>query len=394
MVRKAIAATLVLTAIVKLSGCGGTDNEASRIPVPGEWPAISLTRVAGGFAEPLGITHAGDGSGRLFIVERGGRVRLVKNGVVSDTPFLDISDRLFSAGGEQGLLGLAFPPDYATGGRFYVNYTAIPDGRTIVARYTVSVDQDRADAQSESVLITIPQPFSNHNGGQLAFGPDGYLYIGLGDGGSGGDPGNRAQDKTSLLGKILRIDSAPGDGQYGIPSDNPYVNNPTAASEIWALGLRNPWRFSFDRLTGNLYIADVGQSSREEVNIQNAESTGGENYGWNIMEGSTCFNDLSCIMAGLTPPVVEYDHTQGNCSVTGGYVYRGADFPSMQGIYFYGDFCTGRIWGLKKEGEAAANQLLLDSSHLLSTFGEDEAGNIYLADYGSGGIYLIEATKE
>jgi glucose/arabinose dehydrogenase len=385
---------LSLTAIIFIStwhiiSCGGGENGTGNSSSPSVWPEISLSRVLSGFSEPLGITHSGDGSGRIFIVERGGKIFVVKGSVSLPIPFLDISNRVTTTGSEQGLLGLAFPPDYATKGYFYLNYTRSPDGHTLVARYLITGDPDRADPESEVVLLTIPQPFANHNGGQMQFGPDGFFYIGTGDGGSGGDPQNRAQDTGSLLGKLLRIDVESGTKPYGIPPGNPFRADPDKLDEIWALGLRNPWRFSFDRQTGDLYIADVGQGSFEEVDVQDAQSTGGENYGWNIMEGSRCFGSVSCNQAGLTRPVVEYDHSDGNCSVTGGMVYRGQEFLEMVGIYFYGDFCSGRIWGLRKEGSFWENILLLDSAFLISTFGEDEAGRLYVADYRGGEIYEI-----
>ncbi len=371
-----------------LSGCSSESDTPNPPPVSGP-PELSLTRVLTGFSNPLGITHAGDGTDRLFIVERGGRIWLVKSGASQKTLFLDVSDRVITAGGEQGLLGLAFPPDYAGKGYFYVHYSGSPDGRTVVSRIRLSSDPDSADPATEEVLLTTAQPFGNHNGGQLQFGPDGYLYIGLGDGGSGGDPLKKAQDLTSLLGKILRIDVESGAELYEIPTDNPFVNDPSAAGEIWALGLRNPWRFSFDSATGDLYIGDVGQSSLEEVNVQAAGSPGGENYGWSIMEGTRCFGNPSCDTTGISLPVAEYDHSQGECSVTGGSVYRGDAFPSMQGIYLYGDYCSGRIWGLQRQGAFWENTFLLDSPYLISTFGEDEAGSLYLADYASGDIYRI-----
>jgi glucose/arabinose dehydrogenase len=247
-----------------------------------------------------------------------------------------------------------------------------------------------ADPASDNILLTIPQPFANHNGGQLAFGPDGFLYIGLGDGGSGGDPQNNAQNDNSLLGKILRIDVESGVSPYAIPPTNPFVSTAGARGEIWAIGLRNPWRFSFDRLTGDLYIADVGQSSFEEVNFQPATSPGGENYGWRIMEGSHCFGDPACSSAGLILPVAEYDHGQG-CSITGGFVYRGQAYPRIQGVYIYADFCSGRFWGLKNDNTVWRNELLLAEPHSISSFGEDEAGNLYATDLGAGIVYEIAA---
>ncbi|MGH7474435.1 MAG: PQQ-dependent sugar dehydrogenase, partial [Candidatus Methylomirabilales bacterium] len=304
-------------------------------------------------------------------------------------PFLDIS-RLVRSGGEQGLLSVAFHPRYATNGLFYVNYTDRV-GDTVVARYTVSANRDRADAASALVVLTIAQPYPNHNGGQLQFGPDGTLYIGMGDGGSAGDPHGHGQNPNSLLGKMLRIDvNVP---PYAVPKTNPFVGPGPPLDEIWALGLRNPWRFSFDRQSGDLYIADVGQNSREEVNVQPAGSRGGENYGWNIMEGAECFSPPSgCARAGLTMPVATY-RTGENCSITGGYVYRGTQVRTLIGTYIFGDYCSGRIWGLRKSnrGEWTMRELL-DTPLRISSFGEDEAAELYVVDHG-GVIYrLREAT--
>ncbi|MET0625203.1 MAG: PQQ-dependent sugar dehydrogenase [Pyrinomonadaceae bacterium] len=359
----------------------------------GPLPTLALGTPLGGFASPVGITHAGDGSNRLFVVEQGGSIRLVKNGVLQATPFLNISTRI-SAGGERGLLGLAFPHDYARKGHFYVNYTN-PAGDTVIARFQRSAgNADTADPASEQILLTIGQPFANHNGGQLAFSQrDRYLYVGMGDGGSGGDPGNRAQNPAELLGKVLRIDTETGRPYaYTSPATNPFVSTAGFRPEIWALGVRNPWRFSFDRLTADLYMADVGQGSWEEVNFQPSASAGGENYGWRIMEGTHCFNPNPCNMAGLTPPILEYGHGAGDCSVTGGYVYRAGAFPRMQGLYIYGDFCSGRIWGLRRESGVWLNSLLLDTSLQISAFGEDETGALYVAGYNTGAIYpLVDA---
>jgi len=294
--------------------------------------------------------------------------------------------------GEQGLLSVAFPPGFPAKQHFYVNYTRIADGATVVARYRVSAgDTNTADPASEEVLLTIPQPFSNHNGGQLAFGPDGYLYIGMGDGGSGGDPLNNGQTPGVLPGKLLRIDVESSVVPYGIPGTNPFLGMAGYREEIWALGLRNPWRFSFDRLTGDLYIADVGQGAVEEVDVQPAGSPGGQNYGWNIMEGGGCYNSATCNTTGLTLPVATYDHSQG-CSVTGGMVYRGPAFPGLQGIYFYGDYCSGRIWGLRKNGAGWETTVLRDPGNTpmnITTFGEDEAGNVYVVNYANGDLLKI-----
>ncbi len=376
------------------------------------WPQIQLTNVTGGLSSPVAITHAGDGSGRLFVVEQAGRIQIVKNGVLQTGSFLDIQNQvLFN--GEQGLLGLAFPPGYAGKGYFYVYYTN-KDGDNEVARFHLTGSPDQADPGSEERILLLNHPsYSNHNGGQLAFGSDGYLYIGTGDGGGGGDPQHNAQNLGALLGKILRIDvefSQPnpvagpykiyiplalanrGRPPYLIPVSNPYANTPGARGEIWAFGARNPWRFSFDRQTSDLYIADVGQDQYEEVDFQPASSLGGENYGWNIMEGMHCYGASSCNQAGLVLPVLEYAHGPGEsngCSITGGYVYRGPGNPGMQGFYFYGDYCSGRIWAGIRDGGTWQSHELLDTAHSISTFGEDQDGNLYLADRGAGVIYQI-----
>ncbi len=352
------------------------------------WPNISLLRLNGGLVHPVHITHAGDGSRRLFAVEQVGRIRIIRADSLLTAPFLDISDRVLS-GGEQGLLSVAFPPGFESSGRFYVNYTRQPDGATVIARYRVTADPDITDQLSEEVLKVISQPFPNHNGGQLAFGPDGFLYIGMGDGGYAGDPLKNAQNHGSLLGKMLRIDVESGTFPYSVPPTNPFVFSSDYLPEIWALGLRNPWRFSFDRQTGDLYIGDVGQNLYEEVDLQPASSTGGENYGWNIMEASHCYLSPSCSSAGLVLPVAEYDHTTGDCSIIGGMIYRGLKYPGLHGVYLYGDECSGRIRGLKKNGGSSQNTILLDSPFVITTFGEDETGSLYLADYTSGTIYRV-----
>ncbi len=349
---------------------------------------ISLAPYASGLSLPVAITHAGDRSGRLFVIEQQGFVRIIKDGILLATPFLNITGRVLS-GGERGLLGIAFPPGFSTKGYLYVNYTRTPDGATTISRFRLTGNPDIADPNSEEIVLTIAQPFANHNGGQIAFSPkDGYLYIGMGDGGSGGDPLDLAQNLNSLLGKMLRIDVESGVNPYAVPPDNPLFNG--VRNEIWALGLRNPWRFSFDRLTHDLFIGDVGQNAREEINFQSASSSGGENYGWRILEGSLCFNPpIGCVSPqNYSPPVVEYDHNQG-CSVTGGVVYRGNRSPFMQGTYIYGDFCTGRIWRLKRSEQTWQNTLLIDTPFQISTFGEDESGEVYVADYGTGRIYKM-----
>jgi glucose/arabinose dehydrogenase len=354
---------------------------------PLSWPSISFSSQVTGLLRPTHLTHAGDSSGRIFVTEQEGTIRVIQDGALLPTPLLDISDRV-RAGGERGLLSVAFPPDFASKRYFYVDYTNI-NGDTLISRYRLTADDNVADPNSEEVLLLIEQPYPNHNGGQLAFGPDGYLYIGMGDGGSGGDPDNNGQNPGSLLGTILRIDTESGSAPYAIPPDNPFVGDDTARDEVWAYGLRNPWRFAFDRQTGELYIADVGQSGREEINVQLASSGGGENYGWNIMEGSACFGSDTCDTAGLTLPVAEYGHGSGHCSVTGGMVYRGSQFPALQGIYLYADYCSGQIWGLQRQGNEWVSQTLTEVDYTITSFGEDEAGNLYLLDYGGGTVYLI-----
>ncbi len=373
---------LLVSALVLLAG-----------PAPGAyaltWPGVSAVRMSGGLVQPVYVTHSGDGSGRLFAVEQGGRIRIIRSDALVAKPFLDITDRVLS-GGERGLLSVAFPHGFATSGRFYVDYTRRPDGATVIARYRVTADADIAYSASEEVLLVIGQPFANHNGGQLAFGPDGFLYIGMGDGGSGGDPLNNAQNPFSLLGKVLRIDAESAAPLYAVPPDNPFAQG-GGLPEIWSLGLRNPWRFSFDRLTGDLYIGDVGQNLYEEIDYQTAAAPGGGNYGWNTMEASHCYLTPSCNSEGLILPVAEYDHSQGDCAVTGGMVYRGRKYPDLQGVYFYGDYCSGRVRGLRDEGGRFSSIVLLDLPFGISTFGEDEGGNLYLADYASGDIYRVIA---
>ena len=346
-------------------------------------------QIASGIEAPTDIQNAGDGSGRLFFIQQNGIVRIFRNGALVLQPFLDIRGKT-SSGGERGLLGLSFPTGFAQKQRFYVNYTDL-NGDTVIAQYRMSANPDVADASTEIVLLRIAQPFANHNGGQLRFGPDGYLYIGMGDGGSGGDPRGNGQNRATLLGKMLRIDVEGDPGQVRIPADNPFVNTAGTRPEIWALGLRNPWRFSFDRATGDLWIADVGQNTYEEIDFQPASSPGGENYGWNRMEGMHCFQD-GCNPQGLTLPVAEYDHSQG-CSVTGGFVYRGSLSPALRGTYIYGDYCSGRIWGVEREGIAWGNRTLLASGFSITTFGEDETGEIYVADAANGAIHRIEGNR-
>lgn len=352
-------------------------------------PVVVDEIVASGFNRPVQATHAGDGSQRIFVVEQEGYIHIVQEGDLSAEPFLAIPG-LVDCCGEQGLLGLAFHPNYMSNGYFYVYYNRISDGASVVARYSVSNAPNLADPDSAQILLTIPQPFSNHNGGQLAFGPDGYLYIGLGDGGSGGDPYNYAQDINSLLGKMLRID-VDGGNPYGIPLDNPYAGR-DGADEIWALGLRNPWRFSFDRMTGDLFIGDVGQNLWEEIDYLPAGSSGEINFGWRCMEGTHPYSDLPpcddpVFLSSLIDPIAEYSHSEGQ-SVTGGFVYRGERYPAMRGLYFFADYAQGKIWSmhLAQSGLWSTPTLEVDVNFSISAFGEDEAGEVYVLDFSGGNL--------
>ncbi|MFN8544411.1 MAG: PQQ-dependent sugar dehydrogenase [Candidatus Binatia bacterium] len=349
--------------------------------------------VAGGLTRPVHVTAPPLDPRRLFVVEQDGLVRVVRDGVLLPTPFLDVTGDV-SCCGERGLLSLAFHPDYETNGVFFVNYTNNA-GDTEVRRFTVSGDPDVANPTG-TLVIQVTQDFSNHNGGQIAFGPDGYLYVGMGDGGSGGDPNERAQDPTQLLGKILRLDVSVS--PYAVPATNPFVGAGAPLDEIWALGVRNPWRFSFDRGTGDLYIADVGQGAWEEVDVTAASSTGGENYGWDVFEANACFEptppDATCPSppTGFTFPVLAYDHGQG-CSITGGFVYRGCRMPDLRGTYFYSDFCSAFVRTFVYAGGVATDQQDRTADvdppgsatiGGVSSFGEDARGEVYVVDYGNG----------
>ncbi len=357
---------------------------------------IELEQYATGFLSPVDITNAGDD--RLFVVERSGRIKIIdESGAVVFTPFLDIDSKVANTSGqsEKGLLGLAFHPDYQNNGFFFVNYTD-NSGETIVARYSRdSSDPNLADPDSEEIIMTIDQPYGNHNGGCIKFGPDGYLYIGMGDGGSGNDPQNYGQNTQSLLGKMLRIDIDNG-SPYSVPSDNPFVNDANVLDEIWAIGMRNPWRFSFDRETGDLWIADVGQNAWEEIDFQPANSPGGENYGWRCYEGNHLngnVNTSNCGSAGdYVAPIYEVQHSgfSGPCSVTGGFVYRGEDYPDLEGIYIFADYCTGEIFTVAPDGSGGwVGQEVADFNYDISTFGEDVDGELYLARMGQGRIYKV-----
>jgi glucose/arabinose dehydrogenase len=352
--------------------------------------SVELVQVATGLDAPVYVTSARDGTRRLFVVEQTGRIRIVQDGSVMSTPFLDVSSKI-SHGSEQGLLGLAFHPNFKNNGLFFVNFTR-SNGDTVVNRYRVSgANPNVAVPSSAYRIITIGQPYDNHNGGTLQFGPDGYLYIGMGDGGSGGDPGNRAQNLSTLLGKMLRIDinGSTAKHHYRIPSSNPYVGR-AGRNEIWSRGLRNPWKYSFDRVTGTLWIGDVGQGRYEEIDRSGGTSAGrGLNYGWRVTEGRHCFNPSSgCNQSGKVLPVVEYGHGEG-CSVTGGYAYRGSAVPALYGKYVFADYCSGRIWTIPRNpGATATKSVLVDTSLSISSFGEGSTNELYVVDRG-GTIYLI-----
>jgi glucose/arabinose dehydrogenase len=362
--------------------------------------AINTVRVASGLSLPVFTTTPPGDTARLFIVEQRsgstGRIRILRNGTVLPRPFLSVPN--LATGSEQGLLGLAFHPNYAANGYLFVDYTRGSDGATIIARYHVSSDADSVEAASTQTILMIPQPYSNHNGGMIAFGQDGYLYIGMGDGGNGNDPGGRAQSDTTLLGKMLRID-VDSAFPYAIPPSNPNAGSATARQEIWAKGLRNPWRWSFDRQTHDLIIADVGQNAWEEIDFQPAASAGGQNYGWRCMEGYNCtgLSGCTCNDPALTLPVYNYNHSGGKCSITGGYIYRGCAIPSLRGTYFFADFCSNQIWTgtilndtlrsvqdrtaeLNRGGQGIAG---------ISSFGEDALGEMYICDLNGGEIFKL-----
>jgi glucose/arabinose dehydrogenase len=372
-------AFLILAGTGALAGANQTDAAATL-------PVLRLQSVASGLSSPVYVTHANDRSDRLFTVEQTGTIRILRDGRLLPAPFLDIRTRVVS-GGEMGLLSVAFHPSYGSNGRFFVNYTTDRGGqlRTVIAEYKVSsTNLERADP-AERVLLEIDQPFRNHNGGLNLFGPDGMLYIGMGDGGSAGDPANNGQRLEVLLGKLLRID-VDGGTPYRVPPDNPFVSRSGARPEIWAYGLRNPWRFAFDRSGGRLILADVGQNQWEEVNV----ITKGGNYGWRIMEGGHCFNPPSgCSMSGLQAPIVEYDHSLG-CSITGGYVYRGTRIRGLAGAYLFGDYCSGRLWALIESAGRRTMVQVLSTGVRISSFGEDPSGELYVVDH-AGTVYLLAA---
>jgi glucose/arabinose dehydrogenase len=383
-----------LALIVLISGLLSIVSLATAQTVPAAPPDgtnYGLERVTGSFNRPIYVTHAGDASGRIFIADQGGRIWVMVDGSLLADPFLDIRQIVNRGSNEQGLLGLAFHPDYESNGRFFIHYSDLPRGNTVIAEYAVSAENpNRANPEPQQIILQQEQPYPNHNGGEIAFGPDGFLYIGLGDGGSAGDPENRAQNPSTLLGKILRIDVDAG-APYAVPLDNPFVDNSAFAPEIWAWGLRNPWRFSFDRETGDLYIADVGQNQWEEVNFQPASSTGGENYGWRPYEASQVYSGEP--LADAVAPFAEYSHALG-CSITGGYVYRGEALPELNGIYLFADYCSGNVWASYRDASSVwQTNLFLQTGRTISSFGEDETGELYITDHGSGDILRLVAAS-
>ena len=408
--RVATLAIVLLLLVGGISVTGSYAQDAASTPPPapsvaeavqpgGELPGnpeVQLVKVAEGLIDPINVTNAGDGSGRVFVVERTGTIRIIQDGEVAEEPFLDISNLVKTDFLEQGLLGLAFHPDYENNGRFFVYYSGyLENGAMTLEEYAVSEeDENVADSQSARTLFSLPDPYVNHNGGTIKFGPDGYLYVAIGDGGLAGDPYDNAQDLDNMLGKIVRLDVDNGD-PYGIPEDNPFAAagerisapargepgryRPEGSAEIWSYGLRNPWQFSFDRETGDMYIADVGQNYWEEINFEPAGQSG-QNYGWDLLEGTHCYpaDVAECQLVGV-PPVAEYDHSDGSCSITGIGVYRGETSTSLDGIYFNSDFCSGDVWGLTRdENDEWVYAELLDTSLLVTGSGEDEAGELYV----------------
>jgi len=382
-----ILLTVGVVALVSLLAC---DEEST--PSPG---SIQVERVFPdlSFQEMTNLVQPDDTSGLIFVTEQRGIIyNFSANNSQQADIFLDITDRVNRGGNEEGLLGLVFDPDYQENGYFYVYYSAADPSRSVLSRFSLDQENtDIADPESEIIIMEVEQPYANHNAGQLNFGPDGYLYIALGDGGGGGDPQGNAQNLGTVLGSILRIDVSglSGPGDYAIPTDNPFVGTEGARAEIWAYGLRNPWRFSFDSESGLLWAGDVGQNLWEEIDI----ITKGANYGWNITEGSHCYPpSTGCSQSGLTLPIFEYGHSQG-CSVTGGYVYRGDQIASLQGYYIYGDYCSGNIWALAYNGSVVTeNILLVDSDLTITSFGQDPAGNLYILSR-QGGIYTLVQTE-
>ena len=393
-----VSAVILLAAVFAAWGCSGSSTTMNLPPPPPPPPGtqFDFVMVATGFTNPLDVQQPNDGSGRLFVVEQGGKIKIIQNGSALATPFLDLTSLLVS-GGEEGLLGLAFHPSFNQNGCFYANYTTTRLSgslQTVIAEYQAAPPgSNTVNTTSERILFTVNQPEANHNGGGLNFGKDGFLYIALGDGGGGGDQhgtiGN-GQDKTTRLGKILRI-SVPCNGTYSVPADNPFAGQPTPTNEIWLYGLRNPFRFSFDSSTGNLWIGDVGQDSFEEVDRLTPQQ-GGANLGWRIMEGTHCFNpSTNCPTAGLTLPIFDYSHAAGDETVIGGFVYHGTKAAALAGNYVFGDFMSGRVWTLTQDsnGQWVRTFLLTTAANDLSSFGQDQAGELYIARYSTGAVVRL-----
>jgi glucose/arabinose dehydrogenase len=383
--RNSILVVVLLVALL-LSPAASAQAAPSQTSIP---PNIVLEPVISGLDHPVLATNAGDGSGRIFIVQQTGQILILKGTTLNATPFLDVSGLITNpAGGEQGLLGLAFDPNYSTNGNFFITYTDKTDvGNDILERFHVSANADIADSNSGQIVLSVTEPFENHNGGNIAFGPDGFLYFGLGDGGNGGDPQGNGQNTNTLLGKLLRLDvsSLP----YSIPSGNPFTGA-GVKHEIWSYGLRNPWRFSFDKSTGDLYVGDVGQGAEEEIDFQAAGAAGGQNYGWNSREGNLCYATCT-IPSGYVPPVSVYTHSDG-CAVTGGYVYRGTQFPALQGVYLFSDYCSGTLWGMyKNSSNQWVKKAIMETGYNVSSFGEDEAGELYIVDLGGNLVHIGSA---
>jgi glucose/arabinose dehydrogenase len=370
----------ILVLALAISACTSRDSNDPD-PIPADF-VLKLQEVASGLNSPVYVTSP-PGDVRLFVVEQPGRIRIIENGQLLSTPFLDIVSRVGS-GGERGMLSVAFHPQYATNGFFYVYFTGT-GGEIRIERFTRS-NANQANAASAKVILTVAHPRTNHNGGLAMFGPDGMLYLGLGDGGAGGDPDLNGQNQTTLLGKLLRINVDSGD-PYSIPAGNPFAGRTDARQEIWAMGLRNPWRYAFDRTTGRLYVADVGQNEIEEVNVVTA-TRAGVNYGWNVLEGSSCYNAASCNKSGFEIPALEYTHASNQCSVTGGFVYRGAALPELAGVYFYADYCAGWVKSFTYANGAASNQKDWNLGNVgsITSFGEDAAGELYLTST-NGRVY-------
>jgi glucose/arabinose dehydrogenase len=387
--RRALTPLLAFGLLASISDACGSDAATAADSPDGTVP-VALEEVASGLSFPVDLTAPPGDTGRLFITQKDGAIRIVKDGSLLPTPFLDLTGRV-STGSEQGLFGLAFDPAYGTNGRFAVHYTDV-DGNTVVSLFRVADnDPDRADPASETVVLTAKQPFANHNGGQILFGPDGMLYVGLGDGGSEGDPNGTGQSVSDLLGSILRVDVANGTG-YTIPPDNPFVGRDDARPEVWSFGLRNPWRFTFDPANGDLYVADVGQNAWEEVDVVTAAAGAGRgaNFGWNPSEGQHCYASASCDLSRYTLPVLEYSHAEG-CSISGGFVYRGAAIPALQGHYFYADYCQGWVRSFRlQDGTAVESQQwpTLAPGGQVPGFGRDAAGELYVLSAG-GRVFRI-----